>query len=224
MLKIETTSKDRAQRIIAEGIHPEFFTWWDDITLEEVHLFEQVIGDAPDERAIQKHLEKNPTLIVQHLNYGHGRWVIPQKRLGAEFVCDFVIGQRGSLGYKWCAVELESPTAKPFTKAGNPSAILTHAIRQIQDWRSWLKVNQNYAARTKREGGLDLPDIGQNIPGLILIGRRSGYSADWNKYRLQFLENSNIEIRSYDYLIDVAKERALWFQSVSHSRVSPREG
>lgn len=99
-------------------------------------------------------------MLIQHLGGGHGRWVLPQKRLGAEHVPDFMIGEKDSLGYRWQAVELEHPKDRMFTKAGNPTAKLTHAIRQIQDWRTWLQQNQNYAARPERAKGsgyFDLP-------------------------------------------------------------------
>jgi hypothetical protein len=46
-------------------------------------------------------LEEHPVLLVRALGGGQGRWVIPQKALGAEYEPDFIIGEKSSLGYEW---------------------------------------------------------------------------------------------------------------------------
>lgn len=102
---------------------------------------------------MQNFFELNPLLLIQHLSGGHGRWVVPGFRLGSEYICDFIIGEKSSVGYEWQVVELENPHTTMFNKNGDPSKALTHAIRQITDWRSWLERNQNYASRPKKEGG-----------------------------------------------------------------------
>jgi len=90
---------------------------------------------------------------------------------GIKLIPDFVIGDRHSGGFEWTLVELESPTAAMFNAKGDPSATLQHALRQLTDWRTWLEVNQNYAARPRRDAGLGLTDISSNAQGLVLIGR-----------------------------------------------------
>ena len=97
----------------------EYFVWWDDITQDKVDGFRNKIDLATDEPEMQKFFEENPIYLIQHLGGGHGRWVIPQKRLGSEFTTDFVIGESHSFGYDWIAVELESPKAKMFNKNGD---------------------------------------------------------------------------------------------------------
>ncbi|MCK4404576.1 MAG: DUF4263 domain-containing protein [candidate division Zixibacteria bacterium] len=195
------------EELLANGTLKDFFVWWDDITQEDVDAFNEVLSNATNESEVQTFLEKNPILLIQHLGGGHGRWVVPQKRLGAEHVTDFIIGERHSYGYEWQAVELENPNAPMFTKSGNPSRHLTHAIRQIQDWRAWLQRNQNYAARSESEGGLGLIDIGAKIPGLILIGRRENVDSRTNELRRQMVNDIGIMIHTYDFLIDSAQGR-----------------
>jgi hypothetical protein len=87
---------------------------------------------------MQRFLESNPRMLIQHLVEGRGACVISQKRLGSEYVTDFVIAQKAPGGFVWYAVELERPQAKMFNKNGDASAILNHALRQIDDWRDWL--------------------------------------------------------------------------------------
>jgi hypothetical protein len=179
----------------------EHFVWWDDISSKDYETLQQAIDNAKREEDIQQFLQSNPHHLIQHLGGGHGRWVIPKQKLGAEHVTDFAIGQNSSIGYEWQAVELESPIKPMFNKNGDPSQFLNHAIRQITDWRAWLKSNQAYASRPRTENGLALTDIDSNIKGLILIGRRSNIDPETNQRRRQLVQNLNIEIHSYDFLL-----------------------
>lgn len=195
------------EEIIAEDPLGEFFVWWDEISQKDIEAYEAVLRTAMTEHELQVFLQANPVLLIQHLRGGHGRWVIPKQRLGAEYVPDFLIGERHSFGFEWKAVELERTSAQMFTKRGDPSRQLTHAIRQIQDWRAWLQRNQNYAARPKNQGGLGLTDIVPAIPGLILIGRRKGIDFATNERRRQMVNDLKIQIHSYDFLLERGRGR-----------------
>lgn len=186
---------------------PEYFVWWDRITKQQLEQLDCVLESATKESNMQIFLQENPFFLIQHLGGGHGRWVIPQKRLGAEFVPDFIVGERHSFGFEWEVIEIESPLAQLFTKAGNPSSTLNHAIRQIMDWRAWLKRNQNYASQRKEANGLGLTDIDCNTRGLIVIGRRNAVSPKTNELRRQLCLDSNIEIHTYDWLVERALGR-----------------
>lgn len=164
------------------------------------------------ERDLQRVIEQYPELLIQHLGGGHGRWVIPQKKLGADYVPDFLIAERLSFGFRWQAVELESPRNRMFTKRGDPSQHLVHAIRQIQDWRVWLKHNADYASRSRNRDGLGLFEINPNLPGLILIGRRDEVNPDTHNRRRQMMEENLIDIHTYDFLLEPHTRGPLWFQ------------
>ena len=207
----------RAQVVNADPLG-EYFVWWDDLTSKEINRLERVLLTAKGERPLQRYLQQAPLILVQHLRGGHGRWVIPQKKLGAEHVTDFIIGEAHSFGHEWTAVELESPQAKMFTKTSNPSNELTHAIRQIQDWRAWLKRNQDYAARPRDKAGLGLRDIDSSIPGLIFIGRHESISSSTDDLRRQMCQDLKIWIHSYDTLVDWAKARIEWCESQRKKR------
>ncbi|MEA2551974.1 MAG: hypothetical protein QOJ65_150 [Fimbriimonadaceae bacterium] len=213
-------AKDAAKEMLAEDPNRDFFVWWDDIDGRVLNDFEELLGTAAKEEEMQVFLKQNSILLVQHLNGGHGRWVIPKQRLGCEHVTDFVIGSRDSIGYHWWAIELESPRAKPFTKSGDPSRHLTHAIRQISDWRSWLTTNQNYAARSRSEHGLGLTDIDNHAHAVIVIGREQDYDGQANTFRRQQLYAADIHIHSYDWLLSVARDRQIHLLQVAASRFS----
>lgn len=186
----------------------DFHVWWDDIVEADVTAWRDVLDKARDERPIQEHLEAHPLLLAQCVGGGHGRWVIPQQRLGAEYVTDFVVGERSSIGFEWLAVELESPRAKLFTRAGDPTRQLNHAIRQVTDWRTWLQANQNYAARSRDDQGLGLTDVVAEIPGLILLGRRESTPGTTRARRAQLSRTLGIKIHTYDWLTETAMQRA----------------
>ena len=75
-----------------------------------------------------------------------------------------------------------------FTGKGDPSAALTHALRQLSDWRTWLTFNRDYAARPRAASGLGLLGIEPELEGLVIMGR----DADLN----ESVENLRRRIRA----------------------------
>jgi hypothetical protein len=198
----------------------EFHVWWDDITTKDIVSFKRLLARARRESTVQKYLERHPIVLIQHFSGGHGRWVIPQKRLGSEHITDFLVGSSSSIGHEWLAVELESPSAPLFTKQGDPSKTLNHAIRQISDWRGWLKSNKDYASRDRDQDGLGLTDIDSDVPGLILIGRRRNLDDHTRSLRRELGTRLAIQIHTYDWLLDTAGNRVtdLWHPRQSRSK------
>jgi hypothetical protein len=150
--------------------------------------------------------KKTPTFRPSDL-HGNQLGADTKQRLGAEHVTDFLIAERHSFGFAWQAVELESPLRPMFNKNGDPSRHLNHALRQLTDWRAWLKANQSYAARPRSEGGLGLTDIDANVKGLVLIGRRANIPDCTAARRRQMVQDLNVDIHSYDYLLSALKGR-----------------
>lgn len=188
---------------------PDFsIVGWDLVTLKDVRGFSRVLESAKLEREVQDYLTLHPDVLIQHLSGGHGRWVIPQQRLGCEFVTDFMIGERSSIGLQWYPVELESPRAKLFNKNGDPSSTLTHAIRQVQDWRRWLQDNIDYARRPKNESGLGLIDVEPQCLGFIVMGRAAAQTHDDNRRRRHMIYQLGIQIRTFDWLLDNLRAKA----------------
>ncbi len=186
----------------------EAFVWWDDVAAEDVAEYEAVLEAASDERPLQRHLATNPMLLVQHLSGGHGRWVLSQKRLGSEYVTDFVIGERSSIGFEWQFVELQSPQATLFVPStGRLGAQLDEGIRQIQDWRRWLDDNRDYARRPRSRNGLGLKDASGADPGLLIVGREADLTDQDRQRRRQLDHDLNIRIRTYDWPVRKAKSR-----------------
>jgi hypothetical protein len=194
------------EEVLAADPLGEFFIEWDDVHDPDVADLESALSRATSEREMQAYLEENPYLLIQHLGGGHGRYVLPQLRLGSEYVADFVLCERDSLGYHWTLVEIESPRALRGKQTGEATAELNHAINQIQDWRRWVTENVAYARSQLR-----LKEIDSTAAGLIIMGRR-GDGIDPGRLK-QALTQNNIEVHSYDWLIDSLRSKlnGPWF-------------
>ncbi|MET9020703.1 Shedu anti-phage system protein SduA domain-containing protein [Actinopolymorpha sp. NPDC004070] len=167
---------------------------------------EEAVHSAVDEKPIQKVLEDHPELLAHLILGNHASFVIPQKKLGAEHVPDFLVAGVTSAGFKWLLVELESPTAPLTVKDGQGEKRLRKGIHQITTWRDWLTENLNYAKKPKKEQGLGLPGIRANSDGLVIISREDG-TPRGNFVRNLARESDRIEIRTYDWLIRAARDR-----------------
>lgn len=92
---------------------------WDVVDAGDVQQLETVLARAPDERELQTFLAGHPyALVLGVLGERRTAWVLDRPRFGAEYVPDFLIGMRNSLGPTWMLVELESPKADPLRKDG----------------------------------------------------------------------------------------------------------
>lgn len=155
---------------------------------------------STDEKGPQKVIEEHPALLATLVSASLGAWVMPQKKLGAEFVTDFMLAYRDSAGMHWIAVELESPAVDPLLQSGRPGEKLRIAQQQIHSWRDWLESNLDYARRAPSASGLGLTHVRSRIPGLIIIGRQSR-RADYSAVVNRFKSENDIELHSYDWLV-----------------------
>ena len=199
-MKCVDYQKDRAFNELEES-HAD----WDQITESDVASLQKLLCRNPKEPKMHRFLEDNPKFLIQVLGAGHGRYQLSKKRLGSEFVPDFLVAEMSSIGMEWYAVEIESPRKSPHNKDGSFNKHLNHAINQIRDWREWLMNNIDYARRPKNEDGLGLVGIDPRVAGIIIIGRRSNFPPRYNKFRRQLIDQNRIVIHSYDWLVDVAQ-------------------
>ncbi|GLK17323.1 hypothetical protein GCM10017602_18050 [Herbiconiux flava] len=133
-----------------------------------------------------------------------GNWktfVIPQPRLGAELVPDFLVLGFNSLGPQWVTVEIEAARHKILNRHGRLSGPSNHAVQQIQDWREWLTDHIAYAQTEHHLHGLT-----NRAPGLVIIGRDSP-SSQRQAARAQSEEDARIAVHSWDWLLRNAQAR-----------------
>jgi len=169
---------------------------------KDISILRDTVERSDDERPIQQLIEERPQLLTTLIG-GKWRYCIPQKRLGGEFVPDFVIGSVDSLGVHWTLVELETPASGIYIQRGDRFDSSTHkGLSQILDWRTWLANNLSYAKRRRSENGLGLFDIRPKPPALVLVGRRRLMPGTRDAQRHEHRESAQIEIHTYDWLLD----------------------
>jgi len=147
--------------------------------------------DNVTEHVLQRILETHPELFG--LSYQR---VEPQFAFAEKFVADFAFftGQ-GSTVF----VEIESARRKLFTKKGDQTADLTHAIGQVTSWHQWIAQNALYA-RDK------IPNV-EAPYSLIVIGR-DAFLTERDRTTLNWINSVNrhqYRIVTYDDLLAEAK-------------------
>jgi len=189
-----------------------FFPQFDESRVQLRELLEQ----TPDELRLQKYLEEHPVLLA-HAALG-GFYSVASVRsalfaqvgLGRELQMDFAYCTGNSAGVYWTFIELERPDVPIFTKAGDPSKQLSHALRQILDWTSWLQQHQEYARHILDDLIRSSPmrwgwsDVLYRKPSyMIIIGRRASLNPETNRRRAQLCDQYHgLEIVTWDRLLD----------------------
>lgn len=155
-----------------------------------INRFSALLSSVPKEEVIQQFLDESPILLAQSAVK-----VMPKVKLGSEHITDFVI-EFPEQDYQ--LVEIEQPKHALFTKSGDPTKELSHAQRQVEDWRDWVHEHLEYA-KTQMPGIVD-PRC------LVVIGRRSKNKRDQNALRRKNKELAHIEILTYDDLLERARQ------------------
>jgi hypothetical protein len=190
---------------MAKGQDLSEFIAVDPISEDDIAELESVIASAEDEMPIQKFLGDNGHLITALLG-GPLRYCLPQKRLGGEYVPDFIIGGVDSLGVRWVLIELETPRSGIYLKDGlQLDEKARKGVSQILSWRNWLSSNIAYARGRRSDDGLGLFDIREKTEAVVLVGRRSRMPETKDAQRHEYRQSSNIRIHSYDWLLETLR-------------------
>ncbi len=184
---------------------------------KDISEFRRLIEDRPTESKIQRKLEENPIILVHAAMDGFfdgaasSRTSLFSKfQLGNEFETDFMFCYGTSMGISCTFVELERADVPLFTKKGDPSKYLTHALRQVMNWRAWLEDHRDFAlseivrVANTSEQRWDWPaTLRKPFRFVIVIGRRSKLTEHGNRLRAELCNSTpGLEIVTYDRLFD----------------------
>jgi hypothetical protein len=151
--------------------------------------FGTLLSDASREEELQLFIREHPYLLdLRAIS------IDPKVPLGSEYVTDFVVKLPGS---QYLLVEIEKSTHALYTNSYNPTAALTHAVRQVEDWLEWSYENLSYL-RSR------YPDI-HEPKGLVILGRRSSLNHKTSKALRRRNVLSKVQVATYDDLIDDMK-------------------
>lgn len=142
--------------------------------------------------------------------------VLSQIRLGSQHVTDFVLGrERGSPGFEYELIEIETPHEPAYNRSGRPSARLNAALEQVADWQQWIAANTNEAKRLFPSADF----LFQNAPNFtytVVIGRRTS-DDDQRIRRNRRAKQLGVSVRSFDWLTDRLMRRPFFNTFESHA-------
>ncbi len=192
--------------------------------------FEAFLDQQSGERGIASFIQQRPQILYWALcgRSGHCRFVFHEFPLGNSFVADFVVLNSYSGVWEVKFVEFEPVDVPIFTKADVPAKRLAGAVKQADDWADYFEKNKNEVrrdlvrwAKSKDIPGYSDGDRPSNFSGHhladpttnlfdshhIFIGRRANTSPEHHSRKGRLSQRHNVEVATYDRLLDLAKER-----------------
>ncbi|MCP4752098.1 MAG: DUF4263 domain-containing protein, partial [Proteobacteria bacterium] len=113
------------------------------------------------------------------------------------------ISEKGSLGLIYTLVEIEKPNTKVITNQNNPSSGLSHAMKQIRDWKNWIEKNSHSVDRLFPSKFSH--DSIAHIKYMLIVGKRSDINPQQELERIKIAQEIGYEIRSFDFITDNLK-------------------
>ncbi len=155
--------------------------------------FRQLINKDVKEEVLKQFLKDNKELLKLSFL---AKTIIPEYPLGETYQVDFVAECYDS---QYLLIELEKSALKLFTKGGDPTHQLTHAVRQVGDFQTWIQDNIAYV----RQGAkIKLPKISPLPKTIVVIGRKHTLDEGEKKRLKKINENPNLEVITFDDLIE----------------------
>lgn len=130
--------------------------------------FEKLLNDATKEEELQVFLKGHSFILHPSAE------CIPKKKLGEDFVTDFVLVATTMQGPSYILVELERASHPLLTRDLTLSSPVSHAIKQTRDWDVWLEKNKAYIQN--KLPGFETPAY------LVVIGRGHQLTEDEKTY------------------------------------------
>lgn len=181
--------------------------------------FENIVKNANSESEIQNFLEKYPHFLPGFTNYHLGpaaRAIVTKLSLGHDYVTDFAFLAQNSMEVCLTAVEIESPTKKVFTKAGDFSSDYNKARQQVVDWVAWADSNKQQAFDCFGQLGTNLWNnrLSKRFQAYLVIGDSKEFTSKKEQERW-IAESSQrsrgIEIMSYDRLVKMSSLASIFY-------------
>jgi hypothetical protein len=159
---------------------------------DAVDGFRGLLDSNPQrESDIHRCLLEHEALLTLAIGASEVRSEVP---LGSEYRVDFALRITEQ---RYILIEIEAAQRRLFTQSGDPASDLTHALRQVRDWRDWIGEQLTYA-RTVLPGIID-PEC------WVLIGRRNSLTnRDQKALQRMNLDEIRVTIMTYDDLVDSA--------------------
>lgn len=147
--------------------------------------FVEILKGDHLEEVLQKFLKEYPFVLHQSAE------IIPKKKLGEDFVTDFVLVATTTQGPTYTLVELERAGHTILTKDSTLTSPVGHAIKQTRDWDIWLEKNKAYVQN--KLPGFETPKY------MVVMGRSDDFTENQKAYMRSYnREWKNLELLTYD--------------------------
>jgi hypothetical protein len=184
----------------------------------------EILLDCDSEEKIHKFLFENPIFI--NCLGGEGAIVFSKFKLADEYIPDFILlGEEmhtNALAAYVSLIEIERADKPLFTKSGDPTSILSHTVRQVQNWKTWFTENRTFLRKRFKDILIQNPpdyheimskyerrienfglDYGFYARYYCVIGRRKQLAVKDNILLGQMNHDlSDINIITYDVLLE----------------------
>lgn len=187
---------------------------------------ERALVKGDSERPVMAVLKKHPLVVCRSVGFVYPNKVAPEFRFGTDYRADFVALGPFSGGWDIHFLELQAPYARLFTKCGRIAKSLNEAVAQIDSWRTYIERHRDsilhelskHVQRTElvwefrnEEPGdhcgwpLYHPKASLAWYFHIVIGRRQHLSEADLERKGAFRKNHEINVMTYDRLLDAAE-------------------
>jgi len=165
----------------------------------DIDKYDRLLAKRAREQDVQAFLEEHSYFFNGILRLYAPSPLYSKVRLGSEYEMDFAWFDTASSGPDWRFVELEAPAYPMFTKAGEPSARLQHAMQQVRDWNAWIHRHLDYARAL-------MPRIEYPL-AYVFVGRRAQLTSQTRERlrRLAFENRSQVHLHTLDWFVGAAR-------------------
>lgn len=152
-------------------------------------VFARHIADYDaDEKRLHKFILERPVVLSEF-----GEQVSSEVSLDGKYFVDLLVKRDGFLPRVWL-IELEQANHRIITQGGQETKEVTHAVQQVSDWLRWWRSHSDHP--------LVSPTGSVEPKGVVIIGRSSQLTAEDRLRLLHNNQNRNVEVISYDELLD----------------------
>ena len=166
--------------------------------------FEKLLNDATKEEELQVFLKGHSFILHPSAE------CIPKKKLGEDFVTDFVLVATTMQGPSYILVELERASHPLLTKDLALSSPVSHAIKQTRDWDVWLEKNKPYIQN--KLPGFETPTY------YVVIGRGNQLTEDEKTYLRSYNRDwRSTSLLTYDDILSRFRSTIAKLESLSQT-------
>jgi hypothetical protein len=191
---------------------------------------EKLLATEKGERKVAQFLTKHPQLLYYYFvnPRGHCEYVLTEVSLGGDYYMDAVVLNGHSGAWEGYFIEFEPVADKVFNKDGTPTARTKGALKQIADWREYIRLNPTQFRRKLAKLCQTKDLLGEPEPNAepctysnhrlkdpesfmwdhywIITGRRTQLSSGVRALMARQLTESHVFMGSYDGFLDLAKK------------------